>query len=646
MSSIFSLKVNDFSIKNQEIPISAGLFWLLLLLMVKTALMAAYLENVPILIRQPDGQEIQCFATGDEFYNWLHDSAGYTIVKNPRSGFYVYAQKSKGTLVPTDYIVGRIDPSKIGLTPGLNISGEQIKQLRSASLLVAQENIVEKRPSPKIGSFENLVVFIRFADEPEFTDSIADYENSFNSSTNGAISVSNYMREISYNQLLVHSSFYPIPSGATVVSYQDVHPRGYYKPKSDDPLGYANSFEQSWREQTLVMNAVMAIRSQVPIDLNLDGDNDGYVDNMIFIISGSPTAWNTLLWPHAWVLYMYYVTINGKRVYGYNLQLQSFLAGGQIHVICHELLHTIGFPDLYHYSGDGLHPVERWDIMASPTSPPQHPCAYSKFKYGQWITNPALIEGNGAYVIKPLTQPDSNCYKIFSPNDPSGKQYFFVEYRRKSPLSFDRALPSEGVLVYRIDNRDPSQQGNATPPDEIYIYRPGGTPTTNGDVSRATFAADHNRTAINDYTDPSCFLADGSPGGLDLFGVSALGERMSFQIGHSVPSAPLLMAPANFATGVSLEVVFNWSSLPGVSGFHLQVAPQMDFSTPLYDVQAITANSFSIANLDENKGYYWRVRAFNSKGYGEWSEIWQFSTRGVPPQPPGGVKVTGYYPLK
>ena len=45
------------------------------------SLNAAYLKNVPQTIKQPDGTIIKCFATGDEFHNWLHDANNYTIIK-------------------------------------------------------------------------------------------------------------------------------------------------------------------------------------------------------------------------------------------------------------------------------------------------------------------------------------------------------------------------------------------------------------------------------------------------------------------------------------------------------------------------------------------------------------------------------------
>ena len=55
---------------------------------------AAYLEDVPTRITQPDGRILECFITGDEFFRRLHDKEGYTIIKHPETRWYVYAVRS------------------------------------------------------------------------------------------------------------------------------------------------------------------------------------------------------------------------------------------------------------------------------------------------------------------------------------------------------------------------------------------------------------------------------------------------------------------------------------------------------------------------------------------------------------------------
>lgn len=94
-----------------------------------TALQAAYLEKVPVVLLQPNGDTLHCFATGDDYYQWLHDKDNYTIILDETTGFYVYANVQRGWLVPTDLIPG-VDSPKEVLSPGLNISTQKMRLLR------------------------------------------------------------------------------------------------------------------------------------------------------------------------------------------------------------------------------------------------------------------------------------------------------------------------------------------------------------------------------------------------------------------------------------------------------------------------------------------------------------------------------------
>lgn len=65
---------------------------LLILALVLSAFQWAFsapLKNIPVRLTQPDGQVIECFASGDEFYNYVHDANGFTFVKD-KDGYYCY----------------------------------------------------------------------------------------------------------------------------------------------------------------------------------------------------------------------------------------------------------------------------------------------------------------------------------------------------------------------------------------------------------------------------------------------------------------------------------------------------------------------------------------------------------------------------
>ncbi len=51
-------------------------------------------------------KRLECYATGDEYYNWLHDENGFTIIQNHNNGFYYYAILDDDQLIPSPYQVG------------------------------------------------------------------------------------------------------------------------------------------------------------------------------------------------------------------------------------------------------------------------------------------------------------------------------------------------------------------------------------------------------------------------------------------------------------------------------------------------------------------------------------------------------------
>jgi len=153
--------------------------------------------------------------------------------------------------------------------------------------------------------------------------------------------------------------------------------------------------------------------------------------------------------------------------------------------------------------------------------------AYMKYKYGKWIPSIPALTSEGTYTLRPLTSSTNNVYRIPSPH--SSTQYFVVEYRKKRS-TFENSVPGEGLVVYRINS---SYSGNASgPPDEVYAYRPDGTLSTNGSVSRAAFSQNSGRMSLSDSTNPSSFLASGEPGGLHITNVGMMGDTIAFTLGN------------------------------------------------------------------------------------------------------------------
>jgi M6 family metalloprotease-like protein len=486
-----------------------------------TAPQAAPLTDIPLEKTQPDGRVVYVLASGDEYFNWLHDEQNHIIVQDPDSGFYVYAGDSGGRMKPTRFIVGADNPALAGIAefkvpPGMPKTNWKKAFVRAGA---AGASI---RSSSTTGTINGLVVFIRFQNEPEWGKKISVYDTMFNSTTGGVSSVTNFFHEASYGALTLSSTFYPPPSDGNVVTWQDDYNRNYYRPYSNrNPEGYTDDNDRAEREQTMIKRAVDGVAPYVPSDLDIDHDNDGYVDAITFIVSGSPDGWQDLLWPHAWVLY-YPADINGKRVSYFDFQLQTVTSTG---VLSHELSHVLGFPDLYHYYYGG-NPIGPWDLMAGSANPPQHHSAYMKYRYGQWIASIPEINQYDQYTINPITSPDSNSFKIKLPG--SDTEYLVVEYRRKVG-TFDSSIPATGMLVYRVNMNQDGMGNSEGPPDELYVFRQGGSSGSNGNISMAAVSSDVGVKELNNNSDPYLFISNGTLAGISIYDIGSAGSTIHFR---------------------------------------------------------------------------------------------------------------------
>jgi len=518
---------------------------LFLLIGLNQSLSAAYLKDVPQTINQPDGTIIKCFASGDEFHNWLHDANNYTIVK-AQDGYYYYAELEGDKLIASQYKVGQVYLKSTNLVPGVNISAQKIREKRHNKLggLPNYKKSKLKSSSDTI-RLNNIVLFIRFSDDDIFTTDTTVYHNFYNNETEDYNSMYNFYQEVSYGTAFIKSSLYPKSTNDTIISYQDTASRGFFQEynETNNPNGYDpdDDVESRNREFDLLERAINYFNANVtlPENLDLDYDRDSIIDNISFIIKGDSEGWSDLLWPHNWSLFDRIVKINGFRVYNFNfLQETSTISRGN-GVLSHEMGHAMGFPDLYHYTdGSAIDPVGRWDLMASTMNPPQGIGAYLKHHVTNWVDTIPEITEVGNYTLNSMASDSNNVYKIASPY--SSDQYFILEYRKKEG-TFENSLPNSGLLVYRINedavtyngggNADGYDDATDTYMDEIYLYRPNGTTSKNGSLNLAAFSQESGRDSINNLSNPTPFLQNGGAGGLYISNVgSSSGSTITFDV--------------------------------------------------------------------------------------------------------------------
>ena len=500
----------------------------------------AYLKDVPYELIQPNGEVLNVYITGDEFFRRVHDINGYSIVQR-EDGWFCYAvyDAENDELIASNYIVSSNQQVQLPMEKGLGISYEKYMEIRRAYFEptgcdpsgAANKSVLEDLANTKtVQQMNNIIICIGFSDTPGMTNNFNYVNGMYNYNTNN--NMRDYYQEMSYGKLDLISHFYPPADENVLRFYQDENPRNYYRPynASTNTIGYTST-NRTTREHTLLRNAVNWVNENWPIpeDINLDINNDGECDFITFIIYGGVGGWNDLLWPHKWSLFTGPANINGKQVNTYNFELDGTSTYFNVGVFCHEGFHVLGAPDLYHYNEpyNAVQAVGVWDVMESTNnSKPQSMCAYLKLRYGRWIhsdythlTFPAATI-NQTYEIFPFYFNDGSdvekpiLHRI--PMTDITSQYTTVEYRKKADTNYDSSLPNEGLLIYRINT---GMSGNAqfngtSNVDEIYLYRPGSYQTsgvyTQGDLPNAPYNSTNGKKEFNSTTDPKPCRSNGT----------------------------------------------------------------------------------------------------------------------------------------
>ena len=341
------------------------------------------------------------------------------------------------------------------------------------------DNINSKRARSRVSNsnkkqiVNDVVVFIRFADEPEnIYEQKGGYDYIKSQFTGESNSLAANLDEFSWGQVSAQTYFYPEDKNGKPICYVDDKPVNYYKKKSDsNPDGYSGSAEKSSRRSELLSK----VKSFMGEDFEKKLGIEGSLYNLTFFVPDEE-EWNDLLWSHKSS-----IIINNKwQVYNF---ITYPYKKDKTRTICHEFMHSLGFPDMYHYYSNNAGaelPLEQWSIMAYTGVAAGHPTVYEKQKYGNWIQNENAIKEitqDGQYCLGPATASQDNtlAYKIPVPG--SNTEYFMIEYRGSDKNSFDANLGREGLIFYRVNTE---VSGNPYgPPDEVFVLRNKGMTVAN-----------------------------------------------------------------------------------------------------------------------------------------------------------------------
>ena len=523
---------------------------------------------------QPDGSTLQVRGWGDQHYAVFETLDGYTVTKDPQSGFWEVAQLSPDRmhLEPTPDAHTRPDSGRSTATRGLRIDAaaaraagregafrlggrrcderrrERKEELRAVRMMAARGGPAFAPPQrTTIGDYVGLCLLIDFSDVPATIarDEVERFCNQpgYNGFGNNG-SVRDYFFDNSLGRLRYTNVVTPY--------YRAKQPKSYYTDRN---------VEMGVRARELIREALAHWKTQ-GFDfspLTADGTGKVYALN-VFYAGPVVNNWSEGLWPHAWMLGTAVPLMAGKAAFDY----QFTAMGGELLLgtFCHENGHMLcDYPDLYDYGNEsagvgmfclmcaGNHADQRNPIQIS---------AYLKRLSG-WAGKVVNLEHGATVTLK----AGQNEFALFAKDN---DEYFLMENRERTGR--DAALPDAGLAIWHVDEQGDNSNEHMTAAShyELSLEQADGlfelerSRNERGDTSDL-FAGVGARFA--DDTVPSSKWWDGTATHLAIGSISETGPTMSFRCtfanvidtpGGGIirrESAPGLNIPDNQATGIS-----------------------------------------------------------------------------------------------
>lgn len=485
----------------------------------------------PVTITQPDGTELTIRLHGDEFFNYKTTVDGYTLFPNAKGVLHYAIMDSEGKAVISNIKAYNIEKRSATekvfikkLTPNLNFSAlrQQRRAMRSAA---SGSDALIQKAYPTTGATRSLVILVNFSDKsfvtPNPQTAFTNLLNQEGYSTNGGTgSAKDYFMASSYGKF---SPIFDVVGPVTL-------------PNSLSYYGTNNSSGDDTNAQQMIIDACTAADA-AGVDFTLyDTDNNGILDNVFIYYAGYNEAEGAdanTIWPHRFSVYSGN-KFDGKTLRDYACTSELRGASGSnmsgIGTFCHEFGHVLGLVDYYHITDSKNKPtLKTWDIMDAGAynnngrTPPTY-SAYDRFFLGYLAPQQVKVGSN--LTLKPLYQgkstPSSTENQSFllsetthnmMGNNPSPKEFFLVEYRKKT--GWDTYLPAEGMLIWHIDydqtvwnDNSPNSYTGTTQTAEshmrVYLHplvgttAPTGTAFTSGSFTPTTWAGKNiNREITN-----------------------------------------------------------------------------------------------------------------------------------------------------
>lgn len=459
------------------------------LLLAMLVLMVCQLAAVPAhpgkkRVMQPDGNFVTIQLQGDEWRHFTTTTDGYSVVKNKR-GFYVYADKKNGCLTPTEMVAHDVPERmteehdflksrKKYLKPSMS---PKMAMMKKATIEQQHQTLARRRAARRATDYENfrgLVILVEFNDR-KFSRKdypVLLYDMLNKDGFSGYIDDKGEMQKCTGS---VFDYFYDNSQGKFQPHFDIAGPYTVDFSQYDSQLGY-NGDEEDYDPKFVDIMSAAIDSADVDIDFSqYDGNGDGKVDLVFFIMAGLPSSiiGNNpgLWWPHRSFVYSYnrktdqydYIIKDGVRLWDYASSTEldgsedspeSVVIDG-IGSIVHEFSHVLGLPDFYdtddEESGGLSCTLGEWSVMdlGCYNNMSRTPSGYSLFEryIVHFIDEIPDITAAGSYELEPL--PLSNVGLCIT--TPESKEFFLLENRQKDAFMWDAYLPGNGMLVYHWD---------------------------------------------------------------------------------------------------------------------------------------------------------------------------------------------------
>ena len=464
------------------------------------SMMAVPANRKAVNVTQPDGTTVTIQLLGDEWQHFNTTTDGYSVVKN-QQGFYVYAEKKNGELKATQMVAHNAQERKANEQAFLqNMKKYQapdmtpaIANMKGRVEAIGAQRRAQGNRATNYENFKGLIVLIQYNDK-EF--SREDYPTIINDMVNQQ----NY------------TGFDNNQRTGSVRDYFTDNSEGKFQPQFDVVGPYTVNYSQYDANMNgdKCSKILVDALNQADADVNFknyDGDSNGAVDLVFFILAGNGANYGgndeNLWWPHRSVIIDEEKYNTGKNPYiykdgvllwdyasatelcGYTTNPQTVFIDG-IGTICHEFSHVLGLPDFYdsNYEEDGQSVTPgNWSLMDSGcyldnAFTPAGYSLYERYLVG-FTDKPEVISQPGNYTLEPLY----NNQKGYWLNTPEPKEFFILENRQRSQFKWDAYLPGDGMLVHRVDRSNDgiwqANKVNADPEHNYYVLlRAGGGSTS------------------------------------------------------------------------------------------------------------------------------------------------------------------------